>query len=193
MYKDRENMTTKDYEEYQEGLEYSEEVKNAVRYGYQYRKEAESHIADNIKYCLGDVSDILYWIANMIIGGLSWDLLKGAVRKVYDMISTRGIKTDKETNDILTDETHLKTFYVYVNEFHNHSMSVDNNTLNCIKEEIIADYAGETIGEIISKENRIPETEEYVKIIRETIVYADSLLDIERNTKDQQNRSKQDS
>lgn len=177
MYKDRENMTTEDYEEYQEGLEYSEEVKNAVRYGYQYRKEAESHIADNIKYCLGDVSDILYWIANMIIGGLSWDLLKGAVRKVYDMISTRGIKTDKETNDILTDETHLKTFYVYVNEFHNHSMSVDNNTLNCIKEEIIADYVSEMITEeFFSSEDRFPEIEEYSKIIHDAFLHADKVL-----------------
>lgn len=69
-------------------------------------------------------------------------------------------------------------------------MSVDEKTLKCIKEEIIADYAGETIGGIISKENRIPEAEEYVRILRETLAYADSLLDNEPNTKDQQNSSK---
>lgn len=176
MYKDRENMATEDYEEYQEGLEYSEEVKNAVRYGYQYRKEAESNIDDNIKYCLDDVSDILYWIANMIIGGLSWDLLKSAVRKVYDKISTRGIKTDKETNDILTDETNLKTFYVYIREFRGHQMSVDEKTLKYIKEEIIADYVGETIGKIFSKENRITSIEENIKIVRDALKHAEFLL-----------------
>ena len=169
-------MTTEDYEEYQEGLEYSEEVKNAVRYGYQYRKEAESHIDDNIKYCLGDVSDILYWIANMIIGGFSWDLLKGAVRKVYNKIATCGIKTDKETNDIIADETNLKTFYVYVKEFNEHQLSVDEETLKYIKEEIIADYIGETIGKICLQKNRIPDIEEYKKVAHDALVNAEKFL-----------------
>ena len=193
MSKEMTNNTTENCMEYQEGLEYPERVRNAVRYGYQYRKEAEENKDSNIKYCLGDPSEILYWIAQMIIGGLSWDLLKKAVKKMFERIKKRGTNIDSESNKLLTDESQLRTFYVYVKEFDRHKMSVDEKTLKCIKEEIIADYAGETIGEIISKENRIPETEEYVKIIRENIVYADSLLDIERNTKDQQNRNKQDS
>ena len=169
-------MIMVDYEEYKEGLEYSKEVKNAVRYGYQYRKEAEENKDSNIKYCLGDPSEILYWIANMIIGGLGWDLLKCAVKKAAKWISKQRIKTDEETNIILTDEKHLRLFYVYVKEFNEHNMSVDDKTLKYVKEEIIADYAGEAIEEIISNENRILEVEEYTKIIRNAFIYADNML-----------------
>lgn len=165
-----------DYEEYKEGLEYSKEVKNAVRYGYQYRKEAEENKDSNIKYCLGDPSEILYWIANMIIGGLGWDLLKCAVKKAAKWISKQRIKTDEETNKILTDEKHLRLFFVYVKEFKEHNMSVDGKTLKYVKEEIIADYVGVTIEEIISNENRVPEIEEYTKIIRNAFTYADNML-----------------
>lgn len=188
---DNNNMV--DAMEFQEGVVYSERVKNAVRYGYQYRKEAEKHKKSDVKFCLGDPSEILYWIANMIIGGLAWDLIKKSVKKAYEWVLKHGINTDHETNKILTDEIQLRQFYVYIKEFDEHRMSVDKRTLKYIKEEIIADYAGESIGEIISKENRIPETEEYVRILRETLVYADSLLNDELNTKDQQDRSKQDS
>ena len=185
MNKEKTNITTKDYMEYQEGLEYSERVRNAVRYGYQYRKEAEENKNSNIKYCLGDPSEILYWIAQMIIGGLSWDLLKKAVKKTYEWIRKRGSSIDPESNKLLTEETQLRTFYVYVKEFDEHIMSVDEKTLKCIKEEIIANCAGENIGGIISKENRIPDVEEYVRIFRETLAYADGLLDNELNTKEQ--------
>ena len=193
MSKEMTNITAEDYIEYQEGLEYPERVRNAVRYGYQYRKEAEENKDSSIKYCLGDPSDILYWIAQIIIGGLSWDLLKMAVKKMFERIKKSETTIDSESNKLLTDETQLRTFYVYVKEFDEHKMSVDEKTLKCIKEEIIADYAGETIGGIISKENRIPEVEEYVRIFREALVFADSLLDDELNTKDKHNRSKQDS
>jgi len=165
-----------EYEDYKEGLEYSEDVKNAVRYGYQYRKEAEEYKDSNIKYCLGEPSEILYWIATMIISGLGWDLLKCAVKKAAKWISKQRIKTDEETNKILTDEKHLRLFYVYVKEFNEHNMSVDDKTLKYVKEEIIADYAGETIEELISNENRIPEIEEYTKIIRNAFTYADNML-----------------
>lgn len=190
MSKEMTNITIEDYMEYQEGLEYPERVRNAVRYGYQYRKESEENKDSNIKYCLGEPSEILCWIAQMIIGGLSWDLLKKAVKKLFERIKNRGTNIDPESNKLLTDETQLRTFYVYVKEFDEHKMSVDEKTIKYIKEEIIADYAGKTIGGIISKENRIPEAEEYVRILRETLAYADCLLDDELNTKDQQNSSK---
>ncbi len=166
-----------DYEEYKEGLEYSKEVKNAVRYGYQYRKEAEENKDSNVKYCIGDPSEILYWIANMIIGGLSWDLLKYAVKKASKWISKRRIKTDQETIEILTNEIRLKIFYEYIKEFEEHKMSVDNKTLKYIKEEIVADYVSNIMVEKYLQKEQPPEPDEYVKIIRDAFIYADNMLD----------------
>ena len=40
-------------EEFKEGLQYSEEVRNAVRYGYMYRKEAENRIVQGEIWVLG--------------------------------------------------------------------------------------------------------------------------------------------
>jgi len=65
-------------EGYKEGLQYSEEVRNAVRYGYLYRKVAERRV--DVHHCLADSSDVLLWIGNLILGGMGWDMLKVAVK-----------------------------------------------------------------------------------------------------------------
>lgn len=179
MSKEMKKNTTEDYMEYQEGLEYPERVRNAVRYGYQYRKEAEGNKDSNIKYCLGDPSDIIYWIAQMIIGGLSWDLLKKAVKKMFKRIKKRGTKIDSESNELLTEETQLRTFYVYVKEFDEHQMSVDERTLKYIKEEIIADYVCDKIVKERSHNNSATKNEEFIKIFQEACIYADNMLNAE--------------
>lgn len=62
------------FEEFKEDILYSEEVKNAVRYGYQYRKEAEKHEAHKSVYsnaCLSEAPNILLWLGKLVIDGIT--------------------------------------------------------------------------------------------------------------------------
>lgn len=77
-------------EEFKEGLQYSEEVRNAVRYGYLYRKVAERRV--DVHHCLHDSSDFLLWMANLVIGGISWDILKSSVIKLYKKLVKRMLR-----------------------------------------------------------------------------------------------------
>lgn len=163
-------------EEYQEGLTYSEEVKDAVRYGYQYRMKVEEHESKGVYFCLDDASEILFWIANMVIGGLSWDLLKSGVKKLYESLKRQGIKIDEETHDVLMNEDCLRVFFVYIKEFNEHKLSVDKRQRNFIREEIIANIVGEETEKIFNKKNRLPSIQEYMKIRRKAVKRADKLL-----------------
>ena len=62
--------------EFQEGLLYSDDVQNAVRYGYQYRKEAEEHESGSAHACLSNAPEILLWLGQKVVEGLAWDLFK---------------------------------------------------------------------------------------------------------------------
>ena len=161
-------------EEYKEGLHYKEEVRDAVRFGYQYRLETEDD--GSINYCLPDASDILLWIANMILGGLAWDKLKLLVNKLrYTVIDTK-LPIDEETKSVLTEELELKKFYTYVKEFNEQSMSVTAKQFKYIREEIVADYCGKECGKIYNREHRLPTIEEYIRINREANERADRLM-----------------
>lgn len=161
-------------EEYKDGLQYPEEVRNAVRYGYLYRKDAEDRL--NIHHCLHDSSDVLLWIANIVIGGITWDLLKLYVPKMYDQLTKGCKKFEKESKDVLTNEAQLKEFYIYIKEFHEHRMSVTEQQFLYIKEEIIADYMGNAAGEIFELEKRMPSIEEIKEMSREAFLYAEKVL-----------------
>lgn len=160
--------------EYKEGLQYSEEVRNAVRYGYLYRKEAEDR--EDVHCCLLEPSDVLLWVANLVIGGISWDLLKLYVPKMYDKLTKVGKKIEKESRDVLTDEAQLKEFCIYIKEFHEHRMSVSEKQLLYIKEEIIADCMGDEAGKIFKQEKRMLTIEEIKEMSREAFLYAEKVL-----------------
>lgn len=161
-------------EEFKEGLQYSEVVRNAVRYGYMYRKEAEDRL--DIHYCLHDSSDFLLWMANLVIGGISWDILRSSVIKLYKKLIKKNVKIDKHANDLFSDESKLKEFYIYIREFHEHRMSVSEKQLLYIKEEIIADCMGDEAGKIYEKEKRMPTIEEIKEMSREAFLYAEKVL-----------------
>ena len=161
-------------EEFKEGLQYSEEVRNAVRYGYLYRKAAENRA--DVHYCLADSSDVLLWIGNLILGGIGWDMLKIAVKELYERIAKQKVKNDTQTNDVFSDETKLKEFYVYIKEFNEHRMSVTKKQFLYVKEEIIADYMREESGKIYEKEDRLPTNEELIKNYKEALDYAERVL-----------------
>lgn len=169
--------------EYKEDVAYSDDVRNAVRYGYQYRKEAEDSINSGIKnlskvrlhHCLEEASDILLWIANMVLGGISWDIVKAAVQKSYRYL-TNASKDLDGAESILSDEEQLRCFYRYIHEFHDKSMSINEDLANYIKEEVRADYTGKRVSEIINKYHREPNHQDWLDIIKGAKQYADELI-----------------
>ena len=163
-----------EFEEYKEGLNYKDEVKDAVRFGYQYRLEAEEN--GSINYCLPDASEILLWIANMILGGLAWDKLKLVINKLRYAVIDIKLPIDEETKSVLTEEMELKKFYTYVKEFNEQSMSVTANQFKYIREEIVADYYGKECEKIYNREHRLPTIEEYIRINREANERANRLM-----------------
>ncbi|GEM_PF-4999368 len=48
-------------------VHYSDETKNAVLFGYIYRKEAEKQIeGTRVHFCVGEISQILLWLGKLI-------------------------------------------------------------------------------------------------------------------------------
>ena len=164
-------------EQYKEGLTYSYEVKNAVRYGYQYRKEAED-INQSLKCCLPDASDVLLWLGNAILGGYMYDKIKILAKNIKQWLKENKRNVDQETATILENEEELKVFYEYVVEFNEHRMSVTEEQKNYIKEEIFADYGAAKEVDIIHKKGRMATLEERKVIYREALIYAEKLTEI---------------
>ena len=161
-------------EEYKEGIAYSEEVKNAVRYGYKYRKEAEK-ANSSVKYCLPDASEVLLWLGKSILSGFVYDTIKELAKNVLKWLKDRGKNIDKETEAVLENEAELKMFYEYVLEFSEHNMSVTDMQREYIKEEIFCDYGAAKETEIITKKGRMVTFEERKVIFREAMEYAEEL------------------
>ena len=161
---------------YIEGQKYSDKVRNAVRYGYQYRKYAEQYEDGSSHACLGEAPDVLLWLANLIITGVAWDVIKAAVKVLYSAFMQKGKKCDEETVTILKEEENLKVFYGMVVEFNEHRLTVSEVQLKYIREEIIADYFGNEVSKILGREKRLPTSEEYKRIQRGAVLYADELL-----------------
>lgn len=161
------------YNEYIKGTSYSEDVVNSVRYGFQYRKIAERNETD-YHFSLFDPSDILMWIANMVIGGFTWDVIKLSVNKVYGQSNINEL--DEDTQKILTNEDYLKDFCNCILEFNEHRMTVSDEQKKYIIEEIIADYVGKSSSEIIKKYNRLPSEQEYIDIVQKAALYARGMV-----------------
>jgi len=97
-------------------------VKWAVRYGYQYRKQSVLHAKDkgtSLHYCLHSASEVLLWIGGAVLSGITWDLLKLGVKKLLAVIKSEGRyeSLDKETKEVISDEDKLYEFYEYVEEY----------------------------------------------------------------------------
>ena len=161
-------------EEYKEGIEYSEDVRNAVRYGYQYRREAEKDHT-SLHFCLHDASEVLLWLGNAILGGIVFDRLKGLAKKAHEWVKEKGKKIDEEKENVLENGVELKVFYEYVREFSEHRMSITEEQRQYIKEEIMADFGAAKESEIYKKEGRFATIEERKVIYREAISYSEKL------------------
>ena len=161
-------------DEYKEGIAYSEDVKNAVRYGYQYRKEAEINDM-SFHFCLHDASDVLLWLGNAILSGIVFDKVKYLAKKALAWVKGKGKKLDEETDNVLENEAELKVFYEYVREFSEHRMSITEEQRQYINKEIIADFGAVKESEIYKKEGRMATLEERKVIYREAISYSEKL------------------
>lgn len=165
---------------YREGLQYSDEVINAVRYGYEYRKESEKY-ADpqdgwHVQHCLPDPSSILLWLASKVFDGLVFEVFKEICKKLYQKLIKSETPLSKLVCSILTDEHEMEQFYVYVKEFNDGCIDVTEKQFKYIRDEIRADYCGKESQKIYDQFKRFPTTEEYMRINRDADVYADSLM-----------------
>lgn len=160
--------------DYQECLQYTDEVIASVRYGYMYRKESEERLS--LHACITIYPDVLFWLASAIAGGYVYDKVKLAAKQLYQRIKKEGNIIDEWTSFVLSDENELKLFYDRVQEFNKHCMSVTEKQFQYIKEEIIADVYGEEAQKIYDREQRQPNHQEYLEIHRKAIRKADDLL-----------------
>lgn len=165
-----------DIQEFQEGQTYPKETQFAVRYGYFYRRKAEQEESGKVHACLGDSPEILLWIANALIGGVVYDVIKNAVKKLYQKMLRAKQHVDTTTEEILTDESKLNEFCTYVMEFYEHRITANGKQIRYIREEIIADFNGNEVGEFYNKKKRLPTIEEYQEIDRNAQRLADELL-----------------
>lgn len=160
--------------EYQEGLQYTEEVMASVRYGYIYRKKSEENLSSYA--CINIYPEALLWLASAIAGGYVYD----KVRQVAKLLSQRIFKEDKNldkwTSLVFSDEKELKLFYDRVQEFNNHCMAITEKQFNYIREEIMADVYGEEAQKIFDREQRQPNHQEFLEMYRKAIKKADDLL-----------------
>ena len=169
-----------DYE-YIEGLQYSDEVLNAVRYGYQYRLEAEKYSQEKdyrFHQRLEDVPPLICWLVKLIIDGIAWDSLKKVARTVKDQFQRENRSLSPMVMDVLTEQQSLQQLYEYVKEFKEGRMSISDRERKYIIEEIVADYTGKQAAKIFEAEHRFPTDEEYKRILRDAYEAAEMILPI---------------
>ena len=161
-----------------ENTQYTDKVKYAVRYGYQYRRVAEEHAEKNVKLhnSLAEATTVLYWLANLVITGVGYDLIKKYAKALWEKLMSMKTKIPEDVNTLLIDDDELKKFVVYVKEFSTKNLTATETQVKYIREEIIADYVGATAGDIWEVKNRLPTHEEWVTIYRDANIFADDLL-----------------
>ena len=166
--------------QYKENSTYSNAAIEAVRYGFQYRKEAEVYAIENrckLNHCLPAPSDILLFLAEAIIGGIAYDVLKSVVHKTWEKLrSKKLINKDKNVHNILTTEESLDEFYTYIKEFHQREMNITEIQEKYIKEEVCADYHGEKSAIIYEKYHRLASVEELIIINKEALQKANRII-----------------
>lgn len=139
--------------------QYPSSVKDAVRYGYLYRKESEVN-ESGIRNSLPDASAILLWIASAVASGVVYDVIKENVKRLLSRIKENKQELDKDTEAVLEDDDALKEFTVYIEEYYAHEMKISEEQEKYIKEEVIADTAGKEIRRICEETGRFVLTKE---------------------------------
>jgi len=152
--------------------QYSGFVKDAVRYGYQYRCEAERNMvneAEQFHYCLAEASSFLLWLGELVIAGIAYDMIKKYAIQLWDRLMQMRVVIPKDVNELLIEEDELKRFVTFVDEFNRGQLNISAKEIEYIKEEIMADYLSKRGGHIST-------FEEWMVAVREAMDYANSLL-----------------
>ena len=152
------NPNSQQLPQYIEGLSYPDEVKDAVRYGYQYRVESvqrsqkeDSHFNRRI----GATPEIILWFASLVFDGVAWDVLKLIAETILKGFKDSKKQMPREAMKLLSNETDFRTFYEYVVEYKEHRMTVSDKETKYIVEEIVADYSGKEAAEAFIQEHLI--------------------------------------
>lgn len=128
-------------------------VKWAVRYGYQYRKEAvllAGQKDGSLNFCLPNAGEVLLWIGGAVLSGITWDLLKLGVKKLFTALQNEGRyeSLDKETKEVLSEEEKLYEFYEYVEEYKQGFVNISEEEYEYIESEMRADFESEEIAKL---------------------------------------------
>ena len=145
----------------------------AIRYGYYYRKIAEREMSNNrdirINYNIVSPTNFLEWIAALVISGVTFDIIKFFVKRLYSAIKSKCSSLDKDEEniiEIISNEEELSLFVKYTKEFYTGLRNVDQNVVDYIQEEMDADFKGHEVGKILDKEHRIPNTQDFLNIYK---------------------------
>lgn len=151
-------------------------VKDAVRYGYLYRKESEV-LSSSMHFCLPEASAVLLWIASAVLYGVAYDVIKENAKKLFSCLKDNKKIIDEETEKVLKDDEALKEFTVYIEEYYTHDMKISVEQEKYIKEEVAADASGEESRKIFEETGRIVlTTEEFIHIRKKAYKRADELI-----------------
>lgn len=160
-------------------------IKLAIRYGYLYRKNAQTQCEESskINYCLPDVSEILIWLGYQILSGITWDTIKYIGKSIYNKYKNNNIikDIDKETENILSDEEELYKFCEYIKEFENGLTNISEEEYKYIEEEMMADFCSEMETEIYTKEKRMVTIEERIQIRKTARIKIQKITQRENN------------
>lgn len=164
-------------QELPDNAHYSDEVRNAVLYGYIYRKESEKiNEGLELHYSVGTVSQVLLWLGEQILEDVAWEGIKTAAKALYQRLTNDGTLLSNVEKTILSDEEELKEFYQNVKEFNEQRMAVTEKQFQYIREEIEANVIGEELGKIYRQDKREPTIQEIMAANRKAKQKADSLL-----------------
>ena len=157
--------------------EVSEETRNAVLFGYIYRKGAEQQ-DDRYRtnFCISEISQILLWLGHLILENIAWEAIKSTAKALYFQQAEERELLSKMEEAILSDEKELKEFYQDIKDFNERRMALTEKQFQYIREEIEADVVGEELGKIYSQEDRLPTIQEIIVANRKAKQKADSLL-----------------
>lgn len=134
----------------------------AVRYGYEYRKLAnvvKSNNTPNLHFCIFQPDEILIQLAQIVLSGVAWDLIKILAQKLYEKIKQKR-KISNNAQKIFEENQSLSEFCTYIKDFQNGLIGLDRFEYEYIEEEMYADFMAELYSDLYKKENRMPTIEE---------------------------------
>ena len=159
----------------QKNKRYSQEAKNAVRYGYQYRAAAKKYTTHFICW-LPELPGVFCWLAERVFDEIAFDFFKGLVADTYAHLKRHRKKIEPSSKRFFTDPEEIRRFYDYVKEFKEKKMNLEGKDRTIIAEGIIADYTKKAAEKIYDSMGRFPTTEEYERIQRDAHQAVEAIL-----------------